>query len=124
VDRDEFRQALGGDDADGRHGGAAQGLQLIEVRRRGDLVRRQEAGRHQGIVQLVGVARIGTRLFAHARDRVRVERAEVVRRRGAATRLHRVAPPLFQAAHRPGRCKAWSRESRRPAPTVRECPWR
>ena len=39
---------------------------------------RQDAGGQQRVVQLVGVARIGPRLVAHAVDRGGVERAEVV----------------------------------------------
>ena len=56
---------------------------------------RQEPGGHQRVVQLVGVARIGTLLLAHALDRGGVERAEIVRADPAPRRV----------------CTAWLRRS-------------
>ena len=53
------------------------------------LARGQEAGGQQRVVQLVGVARVRTRFLAHARDRGRIERAEIVRRRRLARRAWR-----------------------------------
>ena len=48
-------------------------------------------------MQLVGVARVGTRFLADALDRGGVERAQIVRGRLAgAPRLHGVASPLLE----------------------------
>ena len=107
--------------------GAPRGRELREDesssprRRRISSSARQEARRHQGVVQLVGVARIGPRLVAHARDRVGVERAEIVRppRRRAASAPRGCAAP--RAAHRRGRRRAWRRGSRARTPTARAC---
>ena len=54
-------------------------------------------GQHR-VVQLVGVARIRTLLLAHARNRVRVERAQIAGRRrvGGPPRLHGMAPTLLE----------------------------
>ena len=53
---------------------------------RGRLRGGEEPGRHQRVVQLVGVARIGPRLRDDAVDRARVERAELAAARGSVAR--------------------------------------
>ena len=113
--RPAFGQPLGGDPdrRDPRSSRCAPRAprQLVEAARGGIAAhssRGQEAGGQQRVVQLVGVARIGTRLVAHARDRVGVERAEVVapttaRSRGARRPPASAAP---RAAHRRGTRRA------------------
>ena len=91
MDGEHFGKALGGDTQCFYMTGSAAGDERIE-QIGGDLVGKEESGREQGVVQLVGVARIGTRFVAHALDRSSVE--HVVARHAAG--VDGLRPSLFE----------------------------
>ena len=101
MDGEELGQPLGRNpdrpiDGRCRRAGATPASASERERLASSLVLAQEAGRHQRVVQLVGVARIGR---ASSRTRAIAAASSAPsssRRLAAAPRLHRVAPPLLE----------------------------
>jgi hypothetical protein len=84
MNRQQFRQAFGGDPELADAAGALRARQLVEEIRV-DLARfigGEEATGQQRVVQFIRIARIGSLLVADALDGGRVESAQVVRGRG------------------------------------------
>ena len=107
MDREKFRQPLGRNPRSAGIGTLVRDSTSLAwpVARREPTIRSREfgfrrskeSGGQQRVVQLVGVARIGTLLVADALDGIRVEHAHVaaglVARR---PRLHGLRPPLLE----------------------------